>query len=359
MKNYHFRVPAFLLMLACANTPDASAGSALVFERRSEPREGAYTVLVPNGWEIDGGIFRVDALSSGGPGNAIAAKNDFTVRKDRQGSVQIRWLPDVMFFDASQSPAGQMGMFPPGSNYQGMTVYPVMPAPQFIVSLAFPYAHPNASNVQVVEQKPLPKLAQSYQQRVYSMMPGLTFTYDAAMVTFTYDEGGVTYYERMTAMVENWGQLGAGLWGNKESICMRAPKGELDRWEPVLSVIQNSIQINTQWLAGELKGQAQRGEIVANTQREIQRIEQEIYEHRRKTNEEIHNDMFLTLTDQEEYVNPHTNEVEIGSNQWKYRWVNEGGEVIYTDEESYNPNIDVNLNRTGFERTPIREREPR
>jgi hypothetical protein len=34
--------------------------------------------------------------------------------------------------------------------------------------------------------------------------------------------------------------------------------------------------------------------------------------------------MFLTLTEQEEYVNPYTNEVEVGSNQWKYRWVNEG-----------------------------------
>jgi len=94
------------------------------------------------------------------------------------------------------------------------------------------------------------------------------------------------------------------------------------------------------------------------TQREMQRIGREITEHRQKTNAEIHNDMFLTLTDQEEYVNPYTNQIEVGSNQWRHRWINESGDVIYTDDESYNPNVDINLNRSDFKRTPVRKRFP-
>ena len=43
--------------------------------------------------------------------------------------------------------------------------------------------------------------------------------------------------------------------------------------------------------------------------------------------------MYLTLTEQEEYVNPYTNEVEVGTNQWQHRWINESGDVIYTDNE--------------------------
>ena len=69
--------------------------------------------------------------------------------------------------------------------------------------------------------------------------------------------------------------------------------------------------------------------------------------------------MFLTLTDQEEYVNPFNNEVEIGSNQWNYRWTNPNGDVIYTNDETYDPRVDVNLNITNFKKTPIRERFPK
>ena len=68
--------------------------------------------------------------------------------------------------------------------------------------------------------------------------------------------------------------------------------------------------------------------------------------------------MFLTLTDQEEYVNPFTSKVEPGSNQWRHRWMNESGDVIYTNDETYDPRTDVNLNRTDFKRTPIRKRFP-
>ena len=68
--------------------------------------------------------------------------------------------------------------------------------------------------------------------------------------------------------------------------------------------------------------------------------------------------MFLTLTEQEEYVNPYTNEIEVGTNQWQHRWVNESGDVIYTDNESYDPNVDINLNRSDFKRSKIRKRFP-
>lgn len=331
----------------------------IIFRRQSEPRENAFSILVPHGWQTEGGIFRVDPTAQGGAAQSIAAKLDFAVKKDRQGSVMIRWLPDVLFFDMRHSPAGQMGLFPPGSNYNGMTVYPLMSALQFISQVAFPYAHPGVSGVEIVEQKPLPGLAEKYQQRVRAVMPQLTFSYDAGIVTVTYRENGINYKEKIFAVIENWGQLGAGMWGNKETFFIRAPVNEFADWEPVFSVIQNSVIINRQWLAGEIRGQILRGKIMINTQREIQRIDREIVEHRQKTNAEIHNDMFLTLTDQEEYVNPFTGEVEIGSNQWRFRWENEGGDIIYTNDPNYDPRTDVNLNRTDFKLTPVRKRFPR
>ena len=330
----------------------------IIFRRVSEPREKAFSIIIPDGWQVEGGIFRVDPTAQGGPSQSIAAKLDFTVKKDRQGSVMIRWLPDVLFFDARMSPAGQMGLLPPGSNYQGMTVYPVMPAQQFISQIVFPYAHPQVSNPQVMEQQRLPALAQKFQQRVHAAMPNTTFSYDAAISTFAYREGNNTYKEKIITIIENWGQLGAGMWGNKETFLIRAPKDEYDKWAPIFSVIQDSVVINRQWLMGEIRGQMERSRIARDTQREIQRIDQEIVEHRQKTNAEIHNDMFLNLTDQEEYVNPYTNQVETGSNQWKNRWINESGDVIYSNDDDYDPRTDHRLNRSDFKKSPVRKRFP-
>jgi hypothetical protein len=79
-------------------------------------------------------------------------------------------------------------------------------------------------------------------------------------------------------------------------------------------------------------------------------------EHRQQSNAEIHNDMYLTLTGQEDYVNPFTHEVERGSNEWKYRWVTPSGEEVYSNADNYDPNFDSNTNRTDFKRSTVRQR---
>ncbi|MFC1639631.1 hypothetical protein ACFL3B_02585 [Gemmatimonadota bacterium] len=328
----------------------------VLFERVAEPREQAFTLLVPKGWQLRGGIVRVDPTRQGGPAQSIAAKIDFAVQSDGDGSVMIYWPPDMLYFDARHTPAGQMGLFQPGSNYQGMTVWPVLPAIQFLQELAFRSLHPQASGVQIEDQRNLLALAQRYLQRVRAFPIQTTFSYDAATTTVSYSEGGRRYREQMITVIENWGQMGAGMWGNKETIVFRAPADEFDRWLPILSIVQRSVQLNTQWLAGELRGQIQRGEIALQTQREINQINQQISDHQQTTTAEIHNDMFLTLTDQEEYVNPYSNEVEVGSNQWQHRWVNDRGDVIYSDREAYDPNTDVQLSVSGFRRSAVRRR---
>ncbi len=330
----------------------------VVFTRVYEPKEKAFSLLIPQGWQVEGGILRVNPLSQGGAAQSIAAKLDFTVKKDSAGTVLLRWLPDMLYFDARHSPAGQMGMLPPGSNYNGMLVYPLIPASEFITQMAFPYAHPQAQDIKVISNKALTNVARSYQNRVNQFFPQTGFQYDAALADVIYKEGTAEYAEKIVAVIENWGQLGAGMWGNKETVLMRAPRDEFKKWETVFSVIQDSVKIDPRWLSREIRGQIQRGQIVLDTQQEIQRIEQDIVAHRQKTNAEIHNDMFLTLTDQEEFVNPYTNEIDMGSNQWKHRWVNENGDVIYTDNGSYNPNHDIHLNRSGYKKTPVRQRFP-
>ena len=63
--------------------------------------------------------------------------------------------------------------------------------------------------------------------------------------------------------------------------------------------------------------------------------------------------------EREEFVNPYSNEVEMGTNQYQVRWQNSLGDVIYTDDEFYDPNTDIDLQLTkDFKLSTVRPRGP-
>lgn len=329
-------------------------GNVVYFKKVTEPKEGAFELLVPKGWNYQGGIYRVDPQTQGGAAQSIAAKNDFAVFNNQSKDVMIRWLPDNFFFDMTGAPAAPF--FPQGSNYNGMLVMPKCNAVTFVQNVVFPYAHPRASNVNYKNSKNLSGLAKAYKDYSLKLSLMLTMGYYATMVTVEYIENGKQYEEYIVAVVEDYGSLGAGLWSNKNTLFIRAPKGELQKWASLLQTIHASVKLNTKWLMAEARGQQTRANTLIQVQHEVQNIDREIAAHTQKINYEINNDMYLTLTDQEEYINPYSGEVEIGTNQWQNRWQNDLGEIIYTNNDSYNPNFDPELNVSGFKRSKIRKR---
>jgi hypothetical protein len=332
--------------------------NVLRLHRVAEPRENAFTVLVPHGWLTEGGIVRTDPNASGGSGNAIAAKCDFSIKRDAAGTAMIRFLPDTNFIDMRNSPSGQMGLFPNGSNYNGMTVCPVMDAVSFLTRVAFPYAHPGIPAPRILEQKPLKGMIAEMKLLTGWLPVANQFSYDAALVTVGYSEKGVEYKETLIGGIQNMSAMGAGMWSNQRSFLARSPVAEADKLAPLVFIILNSVEINRAWLAGELKGQITRSGIAMDTQRYIADVDRQITEHRQRTNAEINNDAYLTLTGQEEYVNPFTNKVEQGSNEWKHRWTTPSGDVVYADDDYFDPNTDPNSTRGDWKLSPIRKRFP-
>ena len=66
------------------------------------------------------------------------------------------------------------------------------------------------------------------------------------------------------------------------------------------------------------------------------------------------NDNFLVLTGHEEYVNPHTGEVEMDTDAYRHRWKTPGGDVYFTNREDEDP--DIFLKRGDYSRTLVRKR---
>jgi hypothetical protein len=331
------------------------SSTGLSFERKYEPKEQAFSILIPKGWKVEGGIYRVNPLQTGGPLNSMEAKCDMTLKSDVKGIVSFRILPDIVYAHAGVGG----GFFPIGSYYQGAEVRPIVDPVTYLQNI-FPTVHPNATSMKTLKIKRLPGEKQSidlgltYTNKMLSQigLQAMTFTSDAAGAIFEYTEGGTYYREIIITGIIN--MPAALTWKNTRTLSFRAPVAQFEQWSPVMDIIRFSIRFNPAWILKESEGQRERADIVKKVHDEIRRIDQEIVRKTAINREEIMNDNFLVLTEQEEYVNPHTGEVELDTDAYKYRWVTDGGDVYYTNNEDENPN--TFLQRTDYKLTPVRKR---
>ncbi|NTV46720.1 MAG: hypothetical protein HGB11_09455, partial [Chlorobiales bacterium] len=234
-----------------ASTENA-APTGIAFERRSEPKEQAFSILVPKGWKTEGGIFRVNALTAGGPLNAIEAKCDLSVMSDQTGTVMFRIFPDITY--ALVGIGG--GFFPVGSNYQGAEVHPYENAQQHLKTL-FRKTHPSASSVKFLAIKQLPgeievlEKANAYTNSVLAQLggSGMMFRHDAAGAIIEYTEAGTRYREALLTGIVN--MQAAFTWKNTRTLLFRAPVNEFDKWRAAMDIIRFSVRFNPEWVLKE------------------------------------------------------------------------------------------------------------
>jgi hypothetical protein len=335
--------------LAAAAASPAAAPSA-VFRQYLDRTEGAFMVLAPSGWITEGGIVRVNPLVAG-PGQAIEAKLDFTLKREPAGRMAIRWLPSVNYLQPTA-----WTMTP---TVNGMPVV-ARPTPRdFATRLLFPRLRPGAREVRVAEVQARPDVVQAMRSGDKARAltaSGARYHADAVAVTFTYAEGGTRYREVVFVSIEAYQVMESQVWSNGLTVAARAPEDEFAASQRMARVVINSFAIVPRWWAAEAAGQAHRGAVVKATQDELARIDREISEHRQRTQAQIQDQQYLTLTGQERWVNPHTGRPELGSNEWKHRWQDGFGQVIYTDDERWDPNADPRLDLRGFKRSPVQPR---
>lgn len=354
-KYFHLLCPLFVLPILLGNATALQKGSGLSFTRINESKEQSFSILAPHGWHTSGGIFRVDPLQTGGPLNSMEAKCDLEIKSDSRGTVTFHILPDIVYAHIGIG----AGYFAPGSYYQGAEVRQISDATTFLKNL-FTSLHPGASSVSIVKISRMPGekramdqgLAYTNQLLAHIGLGGMTYQTDAAAAVFDYVENGTKFREViLTGIVDMRAAL---TWKNTRTLSFRAPAADFNRWRPVMDIMRFSVQFNPNWILREAQGQRERAEIVQKVFDEMRRIDREILKKTTINREEIMNDNFLVLTEQEEYVNPYTGDVEIDTDAYKFRWTTAGGDVYYTNREDENPNIF--LQRTDYKQTPIRKR---
>jgi len=336
------------------NATPRGVPTTVIFQKVAEPREHAFTMLVPKGWLVEGGIFRVDPNKVGGTMNSIEAKCDIAVKSDPAGTVMLRRFPKINYADGPMIPFTHG----PGTNYNGAIVTR-LPSVEGYLTWLFRQARPQAQNAAVVRKEGLPQLASLVRRLSEPLNRSLMQVgvqppnYHAGLIIVEYTENGRRFKELFYTLIVD-ARASMAVWCNDLTTSMRAPADQADGWKPVLDIVANSVQLNPQWVAGELRGQGERAEISRKLVNDIAKIDREIAAHRSRTQQSIQTDQYLTLTGQNDYTNPYTGKTERDTSDWKHRWVNSSGEYIYSNDTSYHPNSDPNNPRHDYKLTTPR-----
>ncbi len=245
--------------IASPNRPvlGASVGNnpaELPLELMSEPNERAFTILVPKGWKIIGGVYRLNPQEVNGPGNSLAPKCEFTVKSDDRGTIMIRWHPDFSYVDPNFAPTGA-AFFQPGQWYQGMPVRPLVSAKQFLNELLY-MMRPQASDLTIVREDPLAEVTarfdeQARQVNMSLQQQGLSpMRFESLLMLVEYTEGGQRFRETVRTTIAD-SRASSLMWTNENTLMMRAPAADFDSWMPVLNKIQQSPETSKEWLNKE------------------------------------------------------------------------------------------------------------
>jgi len=345
-------VVVLTLVTLGAGAAAASSLEGLALTRQAEARERAFSLLVPAGWSMQGGIFRIQAHLAGGPLNAIEAKCDLTLVSP-DGLASLRVLPDIVYVHAGVG----AGLFPPGSNYQGAMVWPFQDAVQYLEPL-FREARPQASAIEFVSVHRLPEEirlldeAQAFTNGLLRQIGGeaMATRHDAAGAVIDFEEHGRAMRAVLTTAIVD--MPAALTWKNTRSLLFAAPRETFDTWRPAVDVIRASVRFDPQWILRESEGQRTGADFVMKVLDHIRGLDESIRLRQQVNREEIMNDNYLVLTGQEEYRNPHTGEIEVDTDAFRYRWTNAVGDRFYSDREDLDPN--VFLHGGNYQRTPVR-----
>jgi hypothetical protein len=327
----------------------------ILLQRRAEPNENAFTVLVPKGWIVSGGVFNVNPLEAQGAGNSLMPKCDFSIMSDETGTVLIHWVPTWYYADLRGAPS--VNFFAPGQIYQGMKVRYIL-SPREFLSQLFREEHPQAVDVKEIGSNPMTGITEAFAKRFEPVNDGFRkmgvapMRFESLAVMMEYTEGTRRYREILfTTISDNRGS--AFSWSNENTIVMRAPVESFEAWHGLLDTIRESVRINMAWAELVQKHSAIRAQEIVDAQNYISRVTGEVAANRSKANDRSNLQTDLALRGQSDYANPFTGEVERDSSGYSHRWENKSGDVLYTNEEGFDPNANAGFSSSEWRRSAL------
>ncbi|MBI1336011.1 MAG: hypothetical protein GC164_03510 [Phycisphaera sp.] len=340
----------------------------------------AYTLLVPKGWTVKGGLKRPVAQLY-----MMPVLNDVAI--SAPDGRQVHLFPSMSFEFNRQAPGQSLQPTLGGNLYLDM---PQSPG-RWLMEMAQRSPDPTVADLALVSEEDVPELTQALRQQNAAMFQsvqmlnqngaalGMAYKYDtqATLVKLQYTQNNLPLEE---SVLITWncfitgmqGQAVSGNWGIPLMISLRGPIGTDYMHDPVLNAITQAVRINPAWQQEMTKYWQ---EIARIQQRGAQQRQNDWARHNQKMNQ-INNDISDIITkgyaqrqamqdagheratdailDQTPYTTPDGQTVKLPS-FYDHVYTDGNGTYLLNNDANYQPNTDPTVNSVDWQRIEPRE----
>lgn len=325
-----------------------------------EPQTGleVYTILVPQGWQVSGGVTWVTSRPAAPFQSSLQITNP-------NGLEAFEALP-TLYFTWTNSPFSQMTQ-PPGSLYFGFEVYQPMAARDVMRQFVLP-RYRQVPGLQIVEEGPAQELLQVVMRAQPTSIPRAQESFDSVRLRLHYmhhnqpvaeEVSGVVRYTRMP-IASIFGNPEVVMWNMDYMTSFRAHREHLEDYADLYRTIVGSVKINPAWLAfvqqvvqgltsntichihqiGDLSRQ------ISRNYDEISQMSMQGWQERSAVSDRMAENFSQSIRGVDAYYDPNAGStVELPSG-YTQAWSTPLGEYILSDDPNFNPNIGSNQNWT-------------
>jgi hypothetical protein len=308
-----------------------------------DPVEGAFTLEVPQGWNISGGTFRRAAVDLVHVLQAASPDQKICIQFNDQ-NLPIFAIPSQMLAWAGFK---EGSWYSPGYGVN-MLVKRYIPGHYFLIEYLQQNYQPRLGQFRVVSQKERSDVVSNF-NRIYSQFAsyGISYTLHAGESAFGFAQNSepyIGYGLALTQVVKSTAMQG-GNWSVALMIIFTCPEGEAERVQELTTHMFQSLRMNPAWVASQQQLAGNVSQIVTQTNQEICRIIDESYWTRQATLDDINRKFSNYILGVGDVVDPVTGEkwkVEAGHN---YYWRKDYTDQIVGTETAQRPDINFSLLR--------------
>lgn len=338
----------------------------------------ASTVLVPEGWVLEGGITLM-------PSQVYNMPVFSDVKISAPDGRAVRFYPSFSFEFNHGSPGQMMQPTPGGSLYLSLPES----LGQWLMQMAQRSPDPTISDLQLISEEDVPELTQQLRQQnaqMYQLVEqgnrtsapmgyGSKFDTQGTKLVLAYQQNGKALEETVLITWQYFiaiqqGQVNAGSWSINQMRSFRGPMGTNYLADAVLSAIVQSIRTNPAWetemqrywqkLARiQQKGASER---LANQQdhnRKMQKINRDIndiiiggYKERSASSDRQQQQYVDSIREETPYSTPSGETIKLPS-FYDQVYTDGNGTYILNNDAFYNPNTDSTVNNVNWDRIEV------
>jgi hypothetical protein len=314
-----------------------SRGPEVKWVRWQDPRENAFSLDTPEGWNVTGGAFRFASVDVR---KAVEASSP-------DGSIRITGGdPELPTFTEPNQMLAMSG-FREGSWYSpgygvNMLVRRYTPGAQFAREYVATRAARGCANLTFTGARNRPDVDAPLNQLMSGLAAvGGIMRMQSGEVTFTCDQNGrpASGYYFAGSLASGSAGMPGGIWRVEYLYGYLAAREQAALAQQILSRMLTSYQDNPQWLAMQQNITAATSRIVTQTQQEVSKMISDSFEYRNQVDDEISRRRQNAILGTVDVIDAATGREFKVENSSNYYWLDHRGVIVGTETDT-RPGLD-------------------